>query len=60
MKHTKDVDTLLFLLLFTKSQREKDIEKIAQKREEQRLLGILYHNIYQIQKINFLVKCIFT
>ena len=53
MKHTKDVDTLLFLLLFTKSQREKNIEKIAQKREEQRLLGILYHNIYQIQKINF-------
>ena len=44
-------------------QREKVIEKTflivsagAQKRwrsEEQRVLGVLYHNIYQIQKINF-------
>ena len=27
MKHNKNADTLLFLLLFTKSQREKKIEK---------------------------------
>ena len=27
MKHNKNADTLLFLLLFTKSQRKKKIEK---------------------------------
>ena len=27
MKHNKNADTLLFLLLFTKSQREKKFEK---------------------------------
>ena len=27
MKHNKNADTLLFRLLFTKSQREKKIEK---------------------------------
>ena len=27
MKHNNDADTLLFLLLFTKSKREKRIEK---------------------------------
>ena len=27
MKHNKNADTLLFLLLFSKSQREKNIEK---------------------------------
>ena len=28
MKHRKNADTLLFLILFTKSQREQNIEKI--------------------------------
>ena len=51
MKHNKNADTLLFLLLFTKSQREK---KIKEKRGEKRqILGIIYHNIYLIPKINF-------
>ena len=27
MKHNKNADTLLFLLTFTKSQREKNIER---------------------------------
>ena len=27
MKHSKNADTLLFLLSFTKSQREKNIER---------------------------------
>ena len=27
MKHNKNADTLLFFLLFTKSQREKNLEK---------------------------------
>ena len=47
MKYNKNADTLLFLLLFTTGQREKDIEKILfvsagpQKGEKQRILGAL-------------------
>ena len=55
MKHNKNADTLLFLLLFTKSQREKKIEQHslrvqALKKGEKQLI---YHNIYRIPKINF-------
>ena len=59
MKHNKNADTLLFLLLFTKSQREKKIEKHSlsvqalKKGEKQRILSIIYHNIYRIPKMNF-------
>ena len=55
MKHNKNVYTLLLLLLFTKSQREKKMEKTflasagAQKRW---ILGIIFHNVYRIPKIN--------
>ena len=48
MKHNKATVTLLFLLLFTKSQHEKNAG--TRKGEEQRVLGKLYHNIYQILK----------
>ena len=46
MKPNKNADTVLFLLLFTKSQCEKNIEKTffgvqgLKKGEEQRVLGI--------------------
>ena len=61
MKHNKNADTLLFLLLFTKSQREKRKKKEktflanagALKGEKRRILCIIYHNIYRIPKINF-------
>ena len=59
MKHNKNADTLLFLLLFTKSQHEKKLKKHslrvqALKRDEKRqILGIIYHNIYRIPKMNF-------
>ena len=59
MKHNKNEDTLLFLLLFTKSQREKKLKKHSlrvqalKKGEKRRILGIIYHNIYRIPKINF-------
>ena len=59
MKHNKNTDTLLFLLSFTKCQREKKKLKhflwvqALKKGKKQRVLGLLYHNIYQIQKINF-------
>ena len=59
MKHNKNADTLLFLLLFTKSQREKKLKKhflrvqALKKGEKRRILGIIYHNIYRIPKINF-------
>ena len=59
-KHNENADTHLFLLLFTKSQHEKKILKktifvsqVFKKGEAQRVLGILYHNIYRIQTINF-------
>ena len=51
MKYNKSADALLFLLLFTTSQREKSIEKTlfvsagAQKRRKQRVLGVLYRNM---------------
>ena len=59
MKHNKNAYTLLFLLLFTKSQREKKWKKHSlrvqalKKGEKQRILDIIYHNIYRIPKINF-------
>ena len=59
MEHNKKVGTLLFLLSFTKCQREKYIERTffvsagVQKGENQWVLGLLYHHIYRIQKINF-------
>ena len=59
MKYNKSADTLLFLLLFTTSQREKSIEKTlfvsagAQKRRKQRVLGVLYRNICQTLEGNF-------
>ena len=46
MKYNKNVDTLLFLLLFTTAQREKNIEKklfvtaSAQKNENHWVLGV--------------------
>ena len=58
MERNNNADTLLFLLLFTKSQREKKFKKhylwvqALKKGEEQWALGIIYHNIYQIQKIS--------
>ena len=59
MKYNKSADALLFLLLFTTSQREKSIEKTlfvsagAQKRRKQRVLGVLYRNICQTLEGNF-------
>ena len=60
MKHNKNADTLLFLLLFTKSHGEKNIEKTffvsagVKNGGEQQVLGILYRNTHQIQKLNSL------
>ena len=61
MKHNKNADALLFLLLFTKSQREirKKNEKTflanagVLKGEKLRIPCIIYHNIYRIPKITF-------
>ena len=66
MKHNKNADSFLFLLLFTMKQREKILKKHwkkycktlfvsagAQKSDNQRVMGTLYHNIYQNQKIDF-------
>ena len=66
MKHNKNADTLLFLLSFTKCQREKNIERTffvspgAKKGWETAGLVTTLHvnkfilyNIYQIQKTNF-------
>ena len=59
MKHNKNADTLLFLLLFTKSHREKILKKHSlrvqplKKGEKMRVLRMIYRNIYQIQKISF-------
>ena len=58
-KYNENADTLLFLLSFTTGQCEKNIEKTlfvsagAQKGKKQRVLGVLYHNVYQILKVNF-------
>ena len=52
IKHSKNADPLLFLLSFTKCQREKNIEKTlfgsagTQKVDNQWVLGLLGHNIY--------------
>ena len=59
MTYNKNADPLLFLLIFTTGQREQNIEKTlfvsagAQKSEKQRVLGVLYRNIYRILKVNF-------
>ena len=66
MKHNKNADSFLFLLLFTMNQREKILKKHwkkccktlfvsegAQKSDKQPVIGSLYHNIYQNQKIDF-------
>lgn len=59
MKYRKNADTLLLLLLFTTTQPEKSIEKTlfvstdALNRLKPAGLGVLYHNIYQILKLNF-------
>ena len=54
-KTSKNADAFLFLLLsFTKCQRKKSIERTffaseaLKKGEKQRVLGLLYHNIYRI------------
>ena len=55
----KNADTFLLLLLFIMCQRETNIEKHSwwvqelKNDEKQRVMGILYQNIYQIQKLNF-------
>ena len=59
MEHNKNQDTLLFLLLFAKSQREKKLKKyslrvqVLKKGEKRQILGIIYHNIYRIPNLNF-------
>ena len=59
MKCGENADTLLFLLLFATGQREKGIEKhylwgqALKKGEKQRVLEVLYYNIYRILKVNF-------
>ena len=59
MKYNINTDTLLFLMLFTKRQHEKNIEKTlfvsagTQKSKKQWFLEVLYHNIYRILKVNF-------
>ena len=64
-KHNKNVDILLFLLWFIESQRKKIFKKHSlwvqalEKGETQWVLGLLYHNMYQIQKNKFPVKFIY-
>ena len=66
MKHNKNADTLLFLLLFTKSQREKKIEKTflasagAQKRWKMADSGYNLPQYLPNPKNKFPVKFIFT
>ena len=66
MKHNKNADTLLFLLLFTKSQREKKIEKTflasagAQKRWKTADSGYNLSQYLPNPKNKFPVKFIFT
>ena len=59
MKNEKNADSLLFLLLCYLLKKWKKILKnhslriqALEKGEKQLILGILYHNIYRIQKIN--------
>ena len=66
MKYNKNEDTLLFLLLFTTSQREKKIEKTflgsagAQKRWKTADSGNTVPRYLQNPKNKFTVKFIFT
>ena len=60
MKYNKNAETLLFQLLFTMGQLEKNIEKTLfvsagtlKKGEKQQVLGVLYRNICRILKVNF-------
>ena len=56
MKYNKNADTLLFLLLFTTTKREKKYclwLQALKKGEKQGFLEVLYPNIYQILKLNF-------
>ena len=59
MKYVKNTDILLFLLLFTTSQREKKYIKktfcwvqVLKNGEKRRILRVLYRNIYRILKVN--------
>ena len=66
MKHNKSADTVLFLLLFTKSQREKKFEKTflasagAQKRWKMADSGYDLSQYLPHPKNQFPVKFIFT
>ena len=66
MKHNKNVDMLLFLLLLTKNQFEKNIAKTlfvstgAQKRWKAAGSGNTLPQYLPNQKNRFSVKCIFT
>ena len=66
MKYNKNADTLLFLLLFTTGQREKNIEKIlfvsacAQKRSKTTGSGSILPQYLPNPKSKFPVKFIFT
>ena len=66
MKYNKNADTLLFLLLFTKGQREKNIEKTlfvsagAQKRWKTAGSGSTLPEYLPNPKSKFPVKFIFT
>ena len=66
MKHNKDLDTLSFLLLFTKSQSEKNIQKtflasaVAQKRWKTAVSGITLPKYLPNPKSKFMVKFIIT
>ena len=53
MKRNKNADIRFLLQLFSKSQREKKKKKKKKKLEKLfSWVQALYHNIYQIQKIN--------
>ena len=63
MKHNKSGDTLLFLLSFTKCQREKNIERTcagAQKEWEITGFGTTLPQYLSNPKNKFPVKFIFT
>ena len=59
MRHNKIANTHLFLLRFIKCQREKILKENSlwvqalEMGEKQRVLGLLYDNIYRIHKVNF-------
>ena len=56
MKYNKNAETLLFQLLFTMGQLEKNIEKtlfVSAGTLKQQVLGVLYRNICRILKVNF-------